>query len=181
MSRLPTHDPETAPASSAKLLSGIQAKLGMIPNFTRSLASSSAGLGAYLGLAGALEGGSLTARVKEQLALVTAETNECNYCLAAHSTLAAGAGLSAEEILDSRRGRAIDRKEDGALALARRILAAKGAVEDADLAAARAAGLEDGEIVEVVAHVALNVFTNYFARLSQVEIDFPRAPALEAA
>ena len=43
-----------------------------------------------------------------------------------------------------------------------------------DLAAARSAGLGEPEVAEVVAHVALNIFTDYFNRLAATEIDFPK-------
>ena len=67
------------------------------------------------------------------------------------------------------------------LRLARRVVDTRGDVSDHDLQAARSAGLEDREIVEVVAHVALNVFTNYFNRLARTEIDFPVVRADKAA
>ena len=31
-----------------------------------------------------------------------------------------------------------------------------------------------GEIAEIIAHVALNVFTNYFNTATEVEVDFPK-------
>ena len=46
-------------------------------------------------------------------------------------------------------------------------------IDDVTLASARIAGLTDTEIVEVVAHVALNVFTNYLNNVAESEIDFP--------
>ena len=46
------------------------------------------------------------------------------------------------------------------------------------IAAVRDAGYGDAEIAEVVAHVALNVFTNYFNNVAGTAIDFPRAAAL---
>jgi alkylhydroperoxidase family enzyme len=60
-----------------------------------------------------------------------------------------------------------------AMAFALAVLQAKGRVSDATLAEARAAGLDDNEIVELVAHVALNVFTNYLNNLAGTEVDFP--------
>jgi alkylhydroperoxidase family enzyme len=57
--------------------------------------------------------------------------------------------------------------------LASEILESRGNVTDAELAAARQAGITDGEIAEVVAHVALNVLTNYFNVLARTEVDFP--------
>jgi alkylhydroperoxidase family enzyme len=53
---------------------------------------------------------------------------------------------------------------------------ARGHIDDATLAIARDAGLTDAEIVEVVAHVALNVFTNYLNTVAQTTIDFPEVP-----
>lgn len=44
---------------------------------------------------------------------------------------------------------------------------------EAKLAAAREAGVSDAELLEVVANVALNVFTNYFNIVAGTEIDFP--------
>jgi hypothetical protein len=39
------------------------------------------------------------------------------------------------------------------------------------------AGYADGEITEIVARVALNIFTNHFNPVAQTEVDFPRVPA----
>ena len=74
----------------------------------------------------------------------------------------------------SRGGHSADARADAALTLARRVLATRGDIDASDLAAVRQAGLSDGEIAEVVAHVALNVFTNYFNKAAEVDIDFPR-------
>jgi len=43
----------------------------------------------------------------------------------------------------------------------------------------RRAGFSDGEIAEIIAHVALNIFTNYFNNTAEVEVDFPKAPRIE--
>jgi hypothetical protein len=40
----------------------------------------------------------------------------------------------------------------------------------------REAGWSDAEVAEIVAHVALNVFTNYFNITAGTEIDFPKIP-----
>ena len=36
------------------------------------------------------------------------------------------------------------------------------------------AGLDDGEIAEVVANVAINILTNYFNNANQTEVDLPK-------
>jgi alkylhydroperoxidase family enzyme len=56
----------------------------------------------------------------------------------------------------------------------------RGRISDAELAAARTAGLTDGEIVEVVGHVVANIFTNYPNNLAVTDIDFPVVHAAAA-
>lgn len=182
MPRIAAVEPERASPSARPLLEAVNQKLGVTPNMMRTMAQSAPVLEGYLALNAALAKGSLGRRVGEQVALLTAEQNGCTYCAAAHTALGKGAGLSEAEIEEARAGRAADGRAAGALALARSLLERRGHVTDADVAAARAAGLSDGEIGEVVAHVALNVFTNYFNTLAGTDVDFPavrqpRAPA----
>jgi hypothetical protein len=69
--------------------------------------------------------------------------------------------------------RATDPKADAALKFARAVVDTREGVGDQDIEAIRAAGYDDEQIAEIVAHVALNVLTNYFNKTAQVEIDFP--------
>ena len=89
--------------------------------------------------------------------------------------------LSDSEILGSRRGEATDPKADAALKFARAVVDTRGGVGDQDVEAIRAAGYDDEQIAEIVAHVALNVLTNYFNKAAQVEIDFPRVEPTRVA
>ena len=50
----------------------------------------------------------------------------------------------------------------------------RGELSDRDLALARAGGLSDGEIVETVANIALNIFENYMSHVARVPVDFPQ-------
>jgi AhpD family alkylhydroperoxidase len=125
----------------------------------------------------ALHKGLLPTTLQEQIALAVAESNECDYCLSAHSVLGRGAGLSSEDIVASRDGRASDPKAAAAIEFARAVVERRGAVTDQEIARVRGAGFGSGEIAEIIAHVGLNVFTNYFNRAVQTEIDFPRVSA----
>lgn len=173
MSRIPTIDPALADARTAPLLDAVRKSLGLVPNLFRTAAQAPAALEGLLGLNGALAKGTLKARSREAVALAVAEANACDYCLSAHSVLGAGAGLSAADIAAARHASAADPRLSAVLRLARRIVETRGRVSDADLADARAAGLADGEIVETVAHVVVNIFTNYLNNLAQTDIDFP--------
>ena len=97
-------DPATAEPKAKALLDGIHKKLGVTPNMMKVLANNPTVLGAYLGFAGALSGAGLGSKLHEQIALMVAETNGCNYCLAAHTLLGQNVGLTAIDILAARSG-----------------------------------------------------------------------------
>jgi uncharacterized peroxidase-related enzyme len=174
MSRLHTIDPSVATGKAKILLDSVKAKLGLVPNMTKVMANSPSVLEAYLGFSGALTSGQLDPKLREKLALVTAQQNHCDYCLSAHTAIGKMIGLSHEQIVAGREGNGNDAKETAALSFAKRVLDAKGQITESDLAAVRSAGFSDGDIAEIVAHVALNVFTNYFNNATEVDIDFPK-------
>jgi AhpD family alkylhydroperoxidase len=134
----------------------------------------------YLGLSGALGHGVLPAKVREQLALDVGEANHCDYCVSAHAFIGKKSGLSEQDVLDSRRGSAADPKASALLAFARTVVEKRGVIDDADVEAVRRAGYGDAEIAEAVAHVALNIFTNYFNNVAGTAVDFPKVPGLSA-
>ncbi|MEV6430264.1 carboxymuconolactone decarboxylase family protein [Nocardia sp. NPDC051463] len=174
MSRLPLIQPDGASPQAAELLAGVQKALGVTPNMTKAMVNSPAVLQAYLAFSGTLAGGELSAPTRERIALLVAEENGCDYCLSAHSYIGANiAELDAEEIERNRRGRSADSKAEAVLTFAIVVVRTRGGVAEADLEAARAAGLTDGEIAEVIAGVALNVFTNYLNKAVDTDIDWP--------
>jgi uncharacterized peroxidase-related enzyme len=174
MSRLHMIDPSAATGEAKMLLDGVRVKLGLVPNMTKVMANSPAVLEAYLGFSGALAGGQLNPKLREKLALVIAQQNHCNYCLSAHTAIGKMIGLSHDQIVSGREGNGIDAKETAALSFAKRVLDTKGQIAESDLTEIRSAGFSDGDIAEIIAHVALNVFTNYFNNASEVDIDFPK-------
>jgi len=181
MSRIPALDPVQATGKNVQLFTAVKAKLGMVPNLMRTLGQSPAALEAYLGFSGTLATGVLSAGVREQLALTIAEANACEYCLSAHSLLGKGAGLSADTILDARRGQAADPKTDALLKFAATVVESRGRVSDEAVTAVRSAGASDAELIETVAHVALNILTNYTNNVARTVVDFPRATPLPVA
>lgn len=181
MTRLPAIDPETATGQAKQLLDGVQKKLGFTPNILRTMANSPAVLQGYLNFSNALSKGSLSPKLREQIALVVAQDNECEYCLAAHATIGRTVGLSEETIRDSRRGESPDAKEAAVLDFASTLVVNRGWVTDAEIAKLRKAGVTEGEIAEIIANVSLTLFTNYLNHVAQTEIDFPAVEALAVA
>lgn len=174
MSRLTALDPDQATGTTKTLLDGVQKALGMTPNLMRTLAQAPAALEGYLSLNGALAKGTLSPQLREQLALTIAEANRCEYCLSAHTLLGKRAKLDASALDAARDGESADPKTQAALQFALAVLTQRGTVTDSDLNAVLAAGYTQGEVAEIVAHVGLNVLTNYFNNVAQTEVDFPR-------
>lgn len=179
MPRLNTIDPSTATGKAKELFDG--PLKGKHLNIFKGMANSPAGLQAYLGMSGALAEGSLTAAEREIVALVTAQQNDCEYCLAAHTYMGKGAGLSEAQTIAARRGDLDDAKLGALVTFTRSLLEKKGFADEGDLRAFKDAGYDDGDVVEVIAAVALNFFTNYFNHVNGTDVDLPQAPALETA
>lgn len=171
-----------APAASQPLLSQVEKQLGVVPNLFRLVSLSPAALEGYLGLSGALSKGALEAQTRERIALAVAEINGCDYCLSAHTYLGKNlAKLDDAEIAANRQGRSSDAKADAAVRFAASVTRARGRIGSEDLAAVRAAGYSDAQIVEIVQHVALNTWTNYINNVAETEIDFPVVKSAQAA
>jgi uncharacterized peroxidase-related enzyme len=174
MNRITQLDPAQATGKAKQLFDEVQTKLGLVPNLFRVLGNAPAALEGYLNFSGALAGGSFNAKVREQLALAVAESNLCDYCLSAHTFIGGRAGLTGKDIADARHTIAAAARTDAILKLARNLVVQRGEINDADLESARACGLSDGEIVETVANVALNIFTNYVNHVARTVVDFPQ-------
>lgn len=181
MPRIQPVNKDNADPATTNLLGTVKKKLGVVPNIIATMANSTAVANAYLGFSQSLSGGSLPARLREQIALVVGETNNCGYCVAAHTALGKGTGLTEAETCDARRAQAKDEKEHVALVFAQKVVSERGWVSDEDVQHVRQAGYTDGEIGEIVANVALNIFTNYFNHVAGTEVDFPAAPELTTA
>ena len=146
--RIAPLDPASADPAVAATLASVKAKLGVVPNLFRTFARSPAALDGYLALSDALAGGRLSAGQREIVALSVGQANRCGYCLAAHTLIGKGAGLSEANIHAARTGTGADPH----------------------------AGFDDAVALEVVALVALNTLTNYTNHLAGTAVDFPPVP-----
>jgi uncharacterized peroxidase-related enzyme len=182
MNRIAIPENDQTPARSRPLLEAVHKQLGVVPNLMKVLSNSPAALDGYWSLNGALGKGALGAKTGERIALAIAETNGCSYCLAAHTYLGKNvAGLDDAEIAANRSGRSTDAKAAAAVRFAAKVARARGHVSDADVQAVKSAGYSDGEVMEIVVHVALNTLTNYVNEVAKTELDFPEADELRAA
>lgn len=179
MSRFKSYDQTTATGKAKELLAAVKNKLGRDLGMANIMANSPAVLEGFLNFHHALEGSNLSSQLRQQIALLTAQENRCDYCLSAHSAVGKMVGLTHDQIVASRKGLGENPKTTAALTFAKRVLESRGQVSDAEVEAVRAAGFSDGEIAEIIAHVALNIFTNYFNIVTAVDIDFPEVSYAE--
>ena len=176
MARIAPVNPTTATGKLKEIFDG--PLVGKHFNLFKSLAASPAALQGYLGLAGALGHGSLSAREREAAQLAIAEANGCEYCQAAHTAIGKGAGLTEEQTQEARRGAVKDAKIGALVKFVLALHEKRGNASDADVAAFREAGYGDGHIAEVVGGYALALYTNYFNILNQTPVDFPAVKAV---
>jgi uncharacterized peroxidase-related enzyme len=159
-----------------ELLSTVKQKMGGVPHILGTMAHAPSVLKSYLMMSEAMGESSLSPALQERLSLAISEQNGCGYCVAAHTMLGKMNGLSEEETVQARQGKASDPRDEAALAFARRIMETKGFVSDSDREAAVKAGLDPQQQIEIVGMVALNTLTNLFNHLADTDLDFPAAP-----
>jgi AhpD family alkylhydroperoxidase len=138
------------------------------------LAASPAALQGYVALLTALDGGALGAQTAERIALAVAETIGCQYGLSLHTFHARnGIGLDDAEITANRSGASNDPRAEAAVSFAAKLVRSQGAVGDDDLGALKAAGYDDGQIIEIVLHAGLNILAGLINKVCDTDIDFP--------
>jgi uncharacterized peroxidase-related enzyme len=175
MTRLHTITPDQATGHAAELFAGIKKAAGKVPNAYAVIgANSPAALQAALDLDGVLRKSSLSAKQIEIVKLAVSATVGCDYCLAAHTMMGKYAGLSGDGMAAIRAGSATDDAAADALArFARQLVSTSGTVPAEEVAAVKAAGYSDAQIVDTLLAIASITFTNLVNRVNDTVIDFP--------
>ncbi|USH01432.1 carboxymuconolactone decarboxylase family protein [Grimontia kaedaensis] len=164
----------TADSKQAELFDQIHNAFGAVPNMFKTIGHSSSALESMWTSFGALGKGNIGAKLGEQIAVLVADINRCEYCLSAHTVLGQNAGATLEQMNDAQRGIAENAKSQAALDFASKLVRFNGQVRESDIQTVRDAGFSDSDIAEILAHVALNIFTNYTNVAFDVEVDFPK-------
>ena len=168
---------ETPDAKAQEMLDGVEKKLGSVPNIFKTMAHSPAILQFYFSGSDALGQTSLSAALREQIALVVAGQNACDYCASAHTQIAKGQGVSEDETQMNLKGDASDPKVKAALDFSAKLVRDKAHISETDLKALTDAGWSEAQALEIVTVVAFNIFTNYFNHVADTDVDFPHVSA----
>jgi uncharacterized peroxidase-related enzyme len=155
------------------MLESIQAKLGKTPNIFKTFAHSPAVLESYLNFSGALAKTKLSAGLREQIALAVAGANQCDYCASAHTAIGKSIKVDEADLARNLQAKSNNPKVEAALQFAQKIVKERGHLSDHDLSMLHKSGYTDEEVVEIIAVVCLNIFTNYFNHIAGTVVDFP--------
>lgn len=180
MPRIPAHSLDSAPEATRPTLEALQRKTGKLLNIHAGMAHAPVVVAVYAGMQAALaEHGTFDARAREAIALAVGAVDGCSYCQSAHTLSGKAAGLSAGDMIDIRAGRpVVDARLDTLLGVAREAVGDTGYVQEPTWQAALDAGWTDVQLAEAFAHVAVNLYTNYFNHYAGTELDVPQAPPL---
>ncbi|MGW3177528.1 carboxymuconolactone decarboxylase family protein [Streptomyces sp. NPDC001153] len=154
-------------------LSPRSATPGSVPNLAKVMANSPALVKGWLALSGALSEGVIPAPVRERLAIATAQYNNCEYCLSAHTCIGAHVAEVDAEELERARDAESGPHIAAPLALSDTIARGHGSTDERQLKARRAAGVADAEMAEVTGNLGLNLLTNYFNLLADTDNAWP--------
>jgi uncharacterized peroxidase-related enzyme len=172
MTRFPTHTPATAPERSRQILESTQKALGFVPNLYATFAESPAVLQGYTALGAAFGQSSFDAAERQVVLLTTSFENGCEYCMAAHSTIAGMEGVPPDVVGAVRDGVPTgDARLDALARFTRSVVQERGWVGDADLKAFLAAGFTKAQALEVVLGVGLKTISNYVNHIASTPVD----------
>jgi uncharacterized peroxidase-related enzyme len=167
------HSGETAPEGSKQTVDKFITAWGFLPNLGGVLAESPAALELlWQGYSALSAKATLSAIEQNVVAIAVSREGRCNYCVAAHSTLAAGAGIDSDTLEAVRSGRAVqDHKLEALRATAQRLAQGHGWLTAAEQARFLAAGYSKGQLLEVIGWASLKTLTNYVNHVAQTPVD----------
>jgi AhpD family alkylhydroperoxidase len=177
MTSYPVHTIDSAPDASRQPLRKLAAGVGFLPNLAAAMAESPELLRGFLAVREIYQRGTFTPGEIQVLSLTAAYENDCAWCVAFHTAVALGEGVSRESVDALRAGTSPAEPRLAALsAFARAMLRERGAVEEADLERFLAAGFTRAQALEVVLGMAFSLMANFAGHLTEPPIDEPFAP-----
>lgn len=179
MARLTVNTLETAPEQAKERMEMVQKANGFIPNLIGVLANSPQALEMYQEVGKINSRSSLTPEEIEVVQITAAAHNGCDFCVAGHTKIGTLKLKMPENVLNALRARTTIEDNAKYQALAQftmQLIDKRGKVSDEELAAVKAAGYSEQNILDVVLGVALATLCNYANNVAQNNIN----PELQA-
>ena len=174
---VPTRD-EVSEGNQA-IFDQLEKGVGFVPNLFATFAYNDTALGDYLAFQNRKS--TLTAKEREVINLVVSQVNECQYCLSAHTALGRMNGFSDDQVLEIRTGEAsFDAKLDALAKFVKNITINRSKPDTEVVDNLLAAGYSKANLVDIIVVIGDKVVSNFLHGTTQIPVDFPAAPALEA-
>ena len=172
MSPLKVHTVESAPEKSCPTLESVRKNYGFVPNLFGALAESPAAVESYAAVSGALARGRFSATEQQLLAISISAENGCEYCVAAHSTVAGMQKVPPATVAAVREGKTLpDPKLQALRTFALQVVQKRGWLDQKDLEAFFVAGYDQGHVLEVLTWVSLKTLSNYANHIAKTPVD----------
>ncbi|MEX2625696.1 MAG: carboxymuconolactone decarboxylase family protein [Ilumatobacteraceae bacterium] len=165
---------DTAEPDADERLSATEAAMGTVPNMYARMANSPGVLATYLDGYDRFRRGSGFSPPEQEVVFLTISRHfECEYCMAAHSTIGDTRSKVPAEITDAiRDDRPIDDPRLAAVnAMTRSMLRSQGRPSDADVEEFRAAGFTDRQVLELVLAISVKILSNWSNHLFDTPVD----------
>ncbi len=172
MSQFQVHTTDSAPAGARPILDGAQKSMGFVPNLFGVFAESPELLKAYTTIGSLVDATSFTPTERQIVLLATSFDNECDYCMAAHSTIAGMQNVAEDVVGALRSGDPIaDPKLEALRTFTQKVVHQRGRVADVDVQAFVDAGYARKQVLEVVLGVGMKTLSNYTNHLADTPLD----------
>lgn len=166
------HDENTAPAEATPHLTAARERMGFVTTLNAVMAESPQLLAAYAALARQFAECSLPKPAQHVVLLTASVANACPHCVAAHSTLALGAGLTQQDVRALRAAAPLaDARLDAVRRLTQLVVDQRGRAGEGDLADFLAAGHTRRHALDVVLGVTMKTLSTYTNHLAHVPVD----------
>ncbi len=166
------HTSESAPEQSRAQLQQVAKSFGMIPNLAGVLAEAPAALEAYFTLGRIFDETSFSPAERQVVLLSVSAENGCEYCVAAHTAIAAMQKVPGDVVQAIREGNAIaDPKLEALRRLTTAVVAKRGRPGKDDLERFHAAGYGNRQLLEVIAGVGMKTISNYVNHVAETPLD----------
>jgi uncharacterized peroxidase-related enzyme len=167
---------EEVASKNQNIFDNLEKALGFVPNLYATIAYSDNGLERFLNYQNAKT--SYSNKEKEAINLIVSQVNKCKYCLSAHTVLGGMNGFSKEELIDIRKRNSADEKLNALVNLAADITENRGVPNDDLIETFFNQGYTKENLVDLILQISDKTAMNYLHNLTQVEVDFPLAPAV---
>ena len=167
-------EPEEATGTTKEVLEQQRAQIGFVPNMYKAMANVPALLQTYLGgMAVFRKESTFSAVEQEVIFLIISRENGCDYCVAAHSTLADTVSAVPRPVTEAIRSRTVipDSKLESLSHFVQAMLSSRGNPSEQELERFLNASYSEKQILEIVLAISIKTLSNYGNHLLKTPVD----------